>query len=387
MVSFFPAKEILFYTLRLDDEVNEELSLRDLLEDKICRILNLPRDCEYQLIFNNVLGNRLYACCLINQRLLQKYSCKSQTCLTHPLFYTQSFIANKDKTQSLNPKPKDWNFFLVGDCCFDFELNLVGYFKGEMIFLEALREDCDWREKIIQIKEDFSEDFDLFVWAFDESSKEPMQALFTQLKELEILCYWYEVLQTDFLKTLNEKYNFMPKEVKPPLRQYFAVQALLACGLGIVLALGYLVSLGILSYRQKTQNSHLAREIQLLESQKQQYQQEQSQKQVELENLKSTYHTLASEIAQNQKSLEAFLQEEISLLFEQINQELVKENINVLFWHYQKERLALLLKGDRIKQWFEALDKDFPTNSLQVYQKINEYYWIEIEISRTLRKL
>ncbi|WP_297600581.1 hypothetical protein [Helicobacter sp. UBA3407] len=360
----FDNKEIVFYSLSLDEKEIKDLQespeiLEDLLEDKVCSLLNLPRTCEYFSRFFTQDAHT-YHCLLLNKDSLKKYVSDAQTYLSHPCFLCEQFSQETLESQA----------FLVLDVCAKW--TLIYYHKGKITFLQSINNLQIAQDKIKLLNPN-PQNFALFFWLIGEMN--PAQS--EELKSLQSL-FNTQILQCKLEEVLLlDSYNFNPLEKTLPLSQRKVGKALKFALLGASVGIGIWLVLLILDLLKSREIENLQRQIQekniQIHNQIQSY--TQSQKQVLL--LKEKLESLQTLEAQNAHFLQNAIPNALVPFFHTLNPILQQYNVKIAYFGLEKDSLHLLFRGKNTLQALEKLEKS-PWGNVQRLEKYQEFYWIQI---------
>lgn len=334
-MAYIRSCEMIFYTLQIEDCKEEDL--RDFLEDKMCRILNLPRTCEYELLFNNALGKNTYSCLLIAKENIQKHITKKTTILSHNIFYAQQFVREN--------KLNDFTFFVLRNLekTYDF----VGFLKGEIISFQSIQKE-EIQEKIIEAKEEFNKEIKLFFYG--EKALDGLE-------------------NTEFIEKLPPiaSQNFAP--LKQPFSRNF-YYGLVACVFGIFFGCFSFVFSSFLAHKIQRENEMIASQIENLERENKNAIEAYKNNQRQWEILQEKQAQL--EIA-NKTNKEILKSKNKTLnTFKKLSEMLVRNDLKLFYLDYQKELIRAVVYGD-MNAWNK---KDFYMNHLE---KIGDFYQLEIK--------
>lgn len=362
----FDSKEIVFYSLNLDEQETQNLQespeiLEDFLEDKICSLLNLPHHCEYFSRFF-MQNSHTYHCLLLNKDSLKQYVSDAQTYLSHPCFLCEQFLQDTLESQA----------FLVLDS--HAKWTFIHYHKGKITFLQSFNSLQTAQEKIALLNQN-AQNFALFLWLIGEIPP-------AQSQELEYLQSRFSAQILPFnLKevSLLDSYNFNPLEKTLPLSQQKVGKALKFALLGASVGIGIWLVLLILNFLTSKDIENLQQQIQeqniKIHNRTQSY--TQSQKQVLL--LKEKLESLQALEAQNAQFLQDAIPNATHLVpfFHTLNPILQQYNVKIAYFGLEKDSLYLLFRGKNTLQALEKLEKS-PWGNVQRLEKYQEFYWIQI---------
>ncbi len=365
----FENKEIIFYTLILNEEESQKIQefpeiLEDFLEDKICSLLNLLRDCEYFLRFYTQ-DSKTYHCLLLNKNSLKNYVKNAESYLSHPCFLCAQFL-QEDRDLELQA-------FLVLDSYAQW--TLIGYQKGEIVFLQPIK-DLKMAEDKIKILSQKARNFYLSFWVIHPNS--PMQKIKVLQSQFNAQILHYSLKEVNLL----DSFNFNPLEKTLPLRERTIGKMLRFAVFGALVGIGIWIVLLIFHLLESREIHRLQSQIESqktkLHHQKQSYTQSQKEAlflQEKLESLQSHYN-------RNAQFLKDSMPNTIQLthIFRLVNPFLQQYHVKIAYFGLdEKGLLNLLLRGEKTLQVLEGLEKS-KLGNVQNLKKYQDFYWIQIAL-------
>ncbi|WP_297811645.1 hypothetical protein [uncultured Helicobacter sp.] len=361
----FKNKEIIFYTLILNEKENQKLQespeiLEDFLEDKICSLLNLPHTCEYFLRFSHTQDSTTYHCLLLNKDSLKKYVSDANLYLSHPCFLCAQFLRDDRESQA----------FLVLDSYAQW--TLIYYERGEIAFLQPIKDFQVAQEKIKDFRQK-DKNFLLTFWVLDESSAtQEIQHLQSQFNAQRLS---YKINEIELLDSLN----FNPLEKTLPLMQQKIGKALKFSVLGVLMGIGIWLVFLILNLLSSREIANLQSQIheQHIKINDQNQSFTESQKQALL--LQEQRDSLQMLYEKNSQFLKNAMPNATYLVpfFNAIDPILQEQNVKIAYFGMENNLLSLLFRGKNTLQVLEELEKSHWGN-VQSLEKYQDFYWIQI---------
>ncbi|EES90238.1 hypothetical protein [Helicobacter canadensis] len=354
-MQFFSNKAMVFYPLVIK-EYDEE-NLYDFLEDKICKILNLRRDCEYFLRY--FYDKDCFYCLLINKEVLLQDIKDSREFLTHPAFLAYGLV-NQER-----------QFILMLHFCEKLEITLVGYFRGQITFLQSFNDLQDSLEKSQEIFHNYPS-ANFYFW--DTQGQ-------TQEESLGALIKW-EILSPKLEElTLEESWNFNPLEKPIPFWKQKIGIILLSGVAGVICGLLYPLFLSILVFFESKNHENLKAQIgnqnKTLQAQMQNY----TMLQKESVALQEKYEILKQSFRDNEQFLQKFLHTHprITQFFDKINPLLELQRIKIAYFYSKQDVFEILFVGANVMEFLEQLEKNHSV-SLESLEEIGGFYFVRVKV-------
>ncbi|WP_104721224.1 hypothetical protein [Helicobacter mesocricetorum] len=357
VVAYLPLKEIAFYSLEINEEKLNKECLRDSLEEQICLIFGLKRDCEYFLSFNNALNPNLFYCIVVCTDSFTQYSTKDTTFLTNPIFLTQVFL----------PNDKDFNVFIIADIINPLDIGIIVYYQESIIFLDIL-EHKEIVKSLYKIEQEITTDF--YLWCENDNLRQSLKQYIN--KEIRLVDV-YEHTQNllDYPKVLN----FIPtKEIIPFWRQNVGKLILISI-MGMLLGISYPLTLEILAFLEQRHNEDLKQQIQ---SQQLEYKKYSGNKK-DFKALSEKYFQLQEKIAFNKAYLEKFIPKQSPMIFfAKAKESLAQNNIKIAYFHYSQDAYEMLLIGEYSLKFIEFLEQK-GLGVLELLEPIQSFYFVRLK--------
>ncbi|PZT48255.1 hypothetical protein B6S12_04825 [Helicobacter valdiviensis] len=350
MVSYFPLSEIVFYSLEL--EVKQE-NLQDLLEEKICLILGLDRECEYFLSYCYV--NQKYHCILINKDKLKNFNQKSSF-LTSPIFVLQALYAKEGLCGFILQDLKDLAFVWIEN--------------AKIIFYELLKQEeiCDF----IKMQ---NKDFKLYYFSCNIEENEKILEFKKELqKEITLIenCFKKEELEKKNVP------NFIPKKDTINLFKNLSFRYLSIFCISFLLFLIYPLYLWFLGMTLEDKNQKIRQNLEELNLQLKLKNEKKSKEEKELLRAKEELQNLEKIYLQNKNYLSLINPQKKYFLpiFAEINTLLLQNNLKIVYLFYEDGQFYLLLFGGDFYSLFPQIEKYVKVLS---FSDLNPYYSLQLE--------
>lgn len=351
----FKSDCIVFYTLFLDEkemqsQANSE-NLRDFLEEKICVVLNLPREKEYFLRYALSESGNAYHCVLLDKEILASYVSDATEYLSHPCFLCG--------IQNGYVLIKDWNlnWVFIGFK----EQNIVDFYA-----LDSLGEMC---EKLELLSLD-----GIWLWEVGEITTDEKESLKKLKFNLHFMVQDFENME------LPETWNFNPIEKSLPFLKMRVGMALGSLAAGVTLGLvlwGILAFVGLLEQRKnanlKMQINALQNELEILGKSRTQAQNTLISLQEKLQNLQVVYHA-------NVESLKSFREADFQVAqsISALNPYLEKFNVKIAYFGVEKDGVMLLLIGKNALKILEIIEEE-SLGKVHTMGEYGEFVWSVIK--------
>ncbi|MCI7047447.1 hypothetical protein [Helicobacter sp.] len=352
---FFSNQAMVFYPLFLKEYDKE--NIHDFLEDKICKILNLRRDCEYFLRY--FYDKDCFYCLLINKEILLQGIKDFREFLTHPAFLAYRLVNQEQQ------------FILMLHFCEKLEITLVGYFKGQITFLQSFNELQDSLEKSQEIFHNYP-NANFYFW--DTQGQ-------TQEESLGNLIKWAVLNPKLEDLTLEESWNFNPLEKPIPFWKQKMGITLLSGAAGVICGLLYPLFLSLLIFLENKNHENLKAQIEnqnkALQTQMQNY----TMLQKESVALQEKYETLKQSFKDNEQFLQKFLHTNprITQFFDKINPLLELQKIKIAYFNSKQDIFEILFVGANVIEFLELLEQNHLAH-LESLEEIEGFYFVRIKV-------
>lgn len=365
----FQNKEIIFYTLILNEKEIQKIQespeiLEDFLEDKVCSLLNLPRQSEYFSRFSTQ-DSKTYHCLLLDKGALKNYVQDAQTYLSHPCFLCAQFLRNLSEGES--------QAFLVLDSYQ--EWTLICFVESEIVFLQGVKDLKSVEEKLESLLLTYK-NLQLTFWLTRD---------FPQKESLEILQAQFNAqILSHSLKEVErlDSFNFNPLEKSPPFSQQRIGKVLKFLALGVFFGIGIflvlLVLIGLENREIQSLQSQISQQQAKIHHQNQNHTQSQKQAKILQEKLES----LQSHYDKNAQFLQNTLPNSLQLIpfLDALNPLLEQRNVKIAYFGLEEKTLLnLLLRGENALQVLEDLERAKLGNVLNL-KKYQDFYWVQIAL-------
>ncbi len=361
-MEFFKRADIVFYTLILRESDRESLKnddvLRDFLEEKICLLLNLPREHEYFLQYALSQDCTAYHCVLLDKEKLKPYAKNANVYLTHPCFLCAGFLE----------KSAQYQFFLIFDTFA--EWTLVGFRGENIVFLQAL-EPTEILLKLEELRQDYG-DYSLSLWCLKEQNNALLDAICTKFQARVV----NEELRG--LESLGD-YNFNPLPKSVSFWKSEVGRIAQSSLLGLVAASLVWAVMSVLNVR-------LDGEIELLKERKQELRQEIARKQENVTSaqkeriaLQEKLESLELQHTTNASFLQNFTPEStLPIAFlRMLNPYLEEHNVKIAYFGMQERDLHLLFIGEGVLKVLESLENR-SLGKIEGLEYYDDFVWVRI---------
>lgn len=411
---FFPSKAIVFYPL-FAREYDAE-NLHDFLEDKVCKILNLRRDCEYFLRYFHEESSGYFYCLLLNKEILREEARDFAEFLTHPAFLAQQFLA------------KERQFFLIAYFYEGLEITLVGYFGGQIVFLQSFKSAQEALEKSQEMQQRYHEAgfcfWDMRGWNLEQNQGENQgrNREQNQTQNLKVNGEWnqeingvrnqalngaqnqgqnqawnpqnheefalqesgitWEILNPKLEDlSLEESWNFNPLEKAIPLWRQNVGKILLCGAAGVVCGALYPLVLWVLVFLEGKTHGALNQQIEAQNKALQAQMQSYTAAQKEGVALQEKYQNLERTFSENEKFLQKFLHAnpKIMQFFDTIHPLLESQQVKIAYFHAQKGVFEILFAGANAVAFLEILGQEGLAD-LESLEEVGGFYFVRIRV-------
>ncbi len=363
---FFPSKAIVFYPL-LAREYDME-NLHDFLEGKVCKILNLKHDCEYFLRYFHDEQSGYFYCLLINKEVLIEGVRDCAEFLTHPAFLAWQFLRKKRQ------------FFLMVYFCEGLEIVLVGYFQGQITFLQSFKNAQEAFKKSQEMHQSYLEASFCF-WDMREWNQGQNQQNYEEFSLQESGIDWQILSPKLEDLRLEESWNFNPLEKAIPLWRR-NIGKILFCGVaGAVCGLLYPLILWVLVLLEWQTHETLKLQIEAQNKALQLQMQSYTAAQKEGVVLQEKYQNLEQTFSENQEFLQKFLHTnpKITQFFDTIHSFLKSQQVKIAYFHAQRDVFEILFAGANVIGFLEVLQQKNLVN-LEALEEVGGFYFVRIRM-------
>ncbi|CAM2897077.1 hypothetical protein [Helicobacter burdigaliensis] len=350
MVNYFSLNEIIFYSLEL--EAKEE-DLQDLLEEKICLILGLNRECEYFLSY--CYKDKKYHCVLINKDELEN-DYKNTSFLTSPIFVLQALYTQKGLSAFILEESEKLALLLVED--------------SKIIFYELLK-----LEEIYSIFKKQKEPFNLYYFSLDKEYNEKileLQNTFNQEIKFIKNCFKKEELEKKNVP------NFSPQKSKLEIFKKLYFRYFLLFFVSFLLCFMHPLYFLISNLILENKNQEISHNLQALNLELNLKNEKKSNEEKAILKVKEELQNLKQVYLKNKEYLSSINPQKTYFLssFMEINGLFLEKNIKIAFLNYRNKKFSFLLFGEGFYSLFPQIEK---YAKVLDFSDISPYYYLHLE--------